>query len=158
VSKPTRVQWSVVVTLVVVVALVAVLVLRPDKTAATSVSSTTTLPCASAQLTSDYEIDQCLESKIRFVTVQMDSLLRKESVYFRYAARSQDWRVAQRTQSTFMTYAREECLAQANPYQPGTIVPILYGECVVGFYNQRLHYLRDTIASFKKGGESRNAS
>ena len=151
-------QWSVVVTLVVVVALVAVLVLRPDKTAATSVSSTTTLPCASAQLTSDYEIDQCLESKIRFVTVQMDSLVRKESVYFRYAARSQDWRVAHRTQSTFMTYAREECLAQANPYQPGTIVPILYGECVVGFYNQRLHYLRDTIASFKKGGESRNAS
>ena len=57
-----------------------------------------------------------------------------------------------------MTYAREECLAQANPYQPGTIVPILYGECVVGFYNQRLNYLRDTIASFKKGGESRNAS
>ena len=151
-------QWSVVVTLVVVVALVAVLVLRPDKTATTSVSSTTTQPCASAQLTSDYEIDQCLESKIRFVTVQMDSLLRKESVYFRYAARSQDWRVAQRTQSTFMTYAREECLAQANPHQPGTIVPILYGECVVGFYNQRLHYLRDTIASFEKGGESRNAS
>ncbi len=151
-------QWSVVVALVVVVALIAVLVLRPEKTATTSVSSTTTLPCASAQLTSDYEIDQCLESKIRFVTVQMDSLLRKESVYFRYAARSQDWRVAQRTQSTFMTYAREECLAQANPYQPGTIVPILYGECVVGFYNQRLHYLRDTIASFKKGGESRNAS
>ena len=127
-SKPTRVQWSVVVALAMVVALIAVLVLRPEKTATTSVSSTTTLPCASAQLTSDYLIDQCLESKIRVVTVQMDSLLRKESVYFRYAAMSQDWRVAQRTQSTFMTYAREECLAQANPYQPGTIVPILYGE------------------------------
>jgi uncharacterized protein YecT (DUF1311 family) len=141
-----------------VVALIAVLVLRPEKTATTSVSSTTTLPCASAQLTSDYLIDQCLESKIRVVSVQMDSLLRKESVYFRYAAKSQDWRVAQRTQSTFMTYAREECLAQVNPYQPGTIVPILYGECVFGFYNQRLRYLRDTIASLKKGGESRNAS
>jgi hypothetical protein len=152
------VQWSVVVALVVVAALIAVLVLRPEKTATTSVSSTTTVPCASAQLTSDYLIDQCLESKIRVVTIQIDSLLRMESVYFRYASHSQDWRVAQRTQSTFMTYAREECLAQANPYQPGTIVPILFGECVLGFYNQRLHYLRDTIASFKKGGESRNAS
>jgi hypothetical protein len=81
-----------------------------------------------------------------------------ESVYFHYGSLSQDRRVAQRTQSTFMAYARDECLAQANPYQPGTIVPILFGECVLDFYHQRLHYLRDTIASLKRGGESRNAS
>jgi len=158
VSKPTRVQWSVLVALVVIVALVAVLVLRPEKTVTRSASTTTTLPCASAQLTSDYEIDQCLGSKIRVMTVQMDSLLRMESVYFHYASHARDWRVARRTQSTFMTYARGECLAQANPYQPGTIVPILFGECVLGFYHQRLHYLRDTIAALKKGEESRNAS
>jgi hypothetical protein len=40
-----------------------------------------------------------------------------------------------------MFYAHEECLAEANPYQPGTIVPILCGECALGLYNQRLDYL-----------------
>lgn len=151
-------QWSVVVSLIVVVALVAVLVSRPEKGPARSEDTTTTLPCASAQLSSDYAIDQCLVSKMHVVTVQMNSLLRRESAYFHYASPSQDWRVAQRTQSTFMTYAREECLAQANPYQPGTIVPILFGECVLGLYGQRLHFLRETIASLKKGGESRHAN
>jgi hypothetical protein len=57
-----------------------------------------------------------------------------------------------------MAYARDKCLAQANPYQPGTIVPILFGECVLNVYHQRLHFFRDTIASMKRGGESRNAS
>jgi uncharacterized protein YecT (DUF1311 family) len=152
------VQWSVAVAVVVIVALVVVLVLRPETMVTKGASTTSTLACASARLTSDYEIDQCLESRIRVVTVQMDSLLRVESVYFLYASVAQDWRVARRTQSTFMAYARKECLAQANPYQPGTIVPILFGECVLGFYNQRVHYLRDTIASMKKGGESRVAS
>ena len=151
-------QWSAVVALVVVVALVAVLVLRPENIVTRSASTTTTLSCASARLTSDYEIDQCLEAKIRVANIQMDSLLRRESIFFLYASHAQDWRVARRTQSTFMAYAREECLAQANPYQPGTIVPILFGECVLGLYHQRLHYLRDTIASLKKGGEARNVS
>ena len=57
-----------------------------------------------------------------------------------------------------MSYARQECLAQANPYQPGTIVPIIYGECVIEFYNQRLTYLRDAIASFKRGAEAQATS
>jgi hypothetical protein len=81
------VQWSVVVPLVVVVALVAVL--RPEKTVSRSARTTTTLSGAGAQLTSDYEIDQCLESKIRVVAVQMNSLLRMKSVYFHYASLSQ---------------------------------------------------------------------
>ena len=88
----------------------------------------------------------------------MESSLRDESDYFHYATRSQDRRVAQRTQSTFTSYAREECLALTNPYQSGTIVPILYGECVLGFEHQRLDYLRHAITSFKKGGESQKAS
>jgi hypothetical protein len=88
----------------------------------------------------------------------MESSLRDESDYFHYATRSQDRRVAQRTQSTFTSYAREECLALTNPYQSGTIVPILYGECVLGFDHQRLDYLRHAITSFKKGGESQKAS
>ena len=87
----------------------------------------------------------------------MNTLLRKESVYFRYASKPRDWRVAEKTQATFMSYAREECLAQVNPYRTGTISPILYGECVLGFYNQRVTYLRDTIASFENGGESRTS-
>jgi hypothetical protein len=67
-------------------------------------------------------------------------------------------RVAERTQSTFVAYAREECLAEANPYQPGTIVPILYGECVFGFYDQRLAYLHHAIATFQSGGEAQSHS
>jgi len=77
--------------------------------------SATTVPCASPQLTSEYQIEQCLESKIRVVRVRMESSLRDESDYFHYATRSQDRRVAQRTQSTFTSYAREECLALTNP-------------------------------------------
>jgi hypothetical protein len=88
----------------------------------------------------------------------MNSLLRKESIYFHYASTAQDRRVAQRTQSTFRSYARQECLAEANPYQPGTIVPILYGECLIGLDNQRLVALRHAIASFVKGGEAQATS
>jgi hypothetical protein len=88
----------------------------------------------------------------------MNSSLRKESVYFGYASRARDWRVAQRTQATFVAYAREECLSRANPYQPGTIVPILYGECVIQLYQQRLDTIDHVIAAFKNGGESQGSS
>jgi uncharacterized protein YecT (DUF1311 family) len=152
----TRALRTVAVAIVVVVALLAVLALQPERTAASTGS--TTLPCSSAQLTTDYQIDQCLESKIHEATTLMGSLLRSESVYFRYASKSQDWRVALRTQSTFTSYAREECLAQVHPYRTGTIEPILYGECVLGFYDQRVDSLRQTITSFKQGGEARIAS
>jgi hypothetical protein len=88
----------------------------------------------------------------------MDSLLRDESVFFHYASTVQDWRVARRTQSTFMSYAREECLAGTKPYQPGTIVPILYGECVIAMYDQRVVLLHYAIASFKKGEEAQGTT
>jgi len=148
----------VVVAVIVLVGLAASLLLRPATSVSASVVTTTSVPCSSKQLTSDYLIDQCLESKIRAKTAQMDSLLREESVFFHYASTVQDWRVARRTQSTFMSYAREECLAEANPYQPGTIVPILYGECVIGMYDQRVVYLHRAIASFKKGGEAQGTT
>lgn len=144
--------------LVVIVALSATLLVRPELTVAASHVSTTTEPCQSPRFSSDYLIDQCLELNICVMTSRMESSLRKESAYLRYASRAQDWRVAQRTQSTFVAYAREECFAQANPYQPGTIVPILYGECVLQLYHQRLDYLEHTITSFKNGGESQRSS
>jgi uncharacterized protein YecT (DUF1311 family) len=143
---------------IVIVGAVAILLLRPATKVSASVATTTTVPCSSRQLTTDYQIDQCLESKIQAKTTQMDSLLRDESVYFHYASTVQDWRVARRTQSTFVSYAREECLAEANPYQPGTIVPILYGECVIGMYDQRVVYLHHAIASFKNGGEAQGTT
>jgi uncharacterized protein YecT (DUF1311 family) len=146
-------------TVVVLAALVALLVGQPTTSeASSSRATTTTIPCTSPQLTTDYQIDQCLDSKIRTVTARMNSSLRKESTYFRYATNSHDLRVAKRTQSTFLSYAREECLAQSNPYETGTIVPIIYGECVLGLYDQRLSNLRQTIASFERGGEAQNAS
>jgi uncharacterized protein YecT (DUF1311 family) len=157
VLKPTRVQLILVAVLVVVVTIAGLVAFRP-KTASASDTTTTTLPCQSKKLTTDYEIDQCLTTNIRTMTTRMESALRKESVYLRYGSRSKDWRVAQRTQSTFVAYAHEECLAQSNPYQPGTIVPILYGECVVTLYNQRLNYIDQTITAFKNGGEAQGSS
>jgi uncharacterized protein YecT (DUF1311 family) len=153
VSQPSRTQRSVAAVLVVIVTLVAVLVFRPASAAAADRPSTT-LPCQSKRLTTDYQIDQCLTAKMHTLTTRMETALRSESPYLHYASRAQDWRVAQRTQNTFVAYAREECLAQANPYQPGTIVPILYGECVLKLFNQRLAYIDETITSFKRGGEA----
>jgi hypothetical protein len=149
---------SVLGAVLLIGAILAFVLPLPDTTVTASVVTTTTLPCSSSKLTSEAKIDQCLVAKIRVQTAQMSSLLRDESVFFRYASTAQDWRVAQRTQSTFLSYARQECLSEANPYQPGTIVPVLYGECVIGFYNQRVVYLRHAIASFKKGGEAQAAS
>ena len=142
----------------VIGALLAFVLPLPDSTEATTVITTTTLPCSNPKLASDVQIDQCLESAIKVQTAQMTSLLRDESSYFHYASAAQDWRVAQRTQSTFRSYARQECLAEANPYQSGTIVPIIYGECVIGLDNQRLAFLRRAVASFKKGGEAQATS
>lgn len=126
----------------------------PDTTVTASIATTTTLPCSSSKLLSDAQIDECLDSSIRVMTTHMDSLLREESSFFRYANKAKDLQVARRTQSTFMSYAHQECLAEANPYQPGTIVPILYGECVIGFYHQRLAVLQHAITTFKRGGEA----
>jgi len=142
----------------VIGAVLAFVLPLPDSTVPVRVTTTTTtLPCSSAKLSSDSQIDQCLESIIRVQTTQMDSLLRQESVFFHYASKLQDWHVAQRTQATFLSYARQECLAEANPYQQGTIVPILFGECEVGFYGQRLVFLHNAIAIFKRGGEAQGA-
>jgi uncharacterized protein YecT (DUF1311 family) len=143
----------------VIGALLAFVLPIPDTTVTGSVvTTTTTVPCSNSRLASDVQIDRCLESTIRVKTAQMETSLRDESVFFHYANKVEDWHVAQRTQSTFMSYARQECLAQAYPNQPGTIVPIIYGECVIGFYNQRLAYLNDAIASFKRGGEAQATS
>jgi uncharacterized protein YecT (DUF1311 family) len=158
VSKPIRVFFSVLGAALVIGAVLAFVLPIPDTTVTAGVTTTTTVPCSSSVLESDVQIDQCLKSTIRVKTAQMETSLRDESVFFHYASKVQDWRVAQRTQTTFMSYARQECLTQANPYQPGTIVPIIYGECVIGFYNQRLTDLRDAIASFKRGGEAQATS
>jgi uncharacterized protein YecT (DUF1311 family) len=146
-----------VAVLVVVVTIVGFVAFRAS-IASASDTTTTTLACQSKKLTTDYEIDQCLTTHIRAMTTRMESALRKESVYLRYGSKSKDWRVAQRTQSTFVAYAHEECLTQSNPYQPGTIVPILYGECVVALYDQRLDYIDQTITTFKNGGAAQGSS
>jgi len=140
------------------VVLVVTLTFRSAATVAADAPHATALPCQSKQLTTDYQIDQCLTSNIHAMTQRMESSLRKESRFLHYASRSQDWRVARRTQATFVTFAREECLAQANPYQPGTIVTILYGECVLKLYDQRLAYIDQTITAFQNGGEVGSSS
>ena len=150
-SRPARVRLSLVALVVVVAS--SALLLRTERASAGPVTSATA-PCQSSALTSDYQIDRCLEGKIREITSRMQTALRRESGYLRYASPSQDWRVVQRTQRTFVAYAREECLAQTNPYRTGTIVPILYGECEVQLFDQRLAYIDHTIASLKSGGES----
>jgi hypothetical protein len=151
------VLFAVVGAVLVIGAVLAFVLPLPNPTLKVSVVTTTTLPCSSAKLASDYQIDQCLESIIRVRTAQMDMLSREESDYFRYTTTIKDLRVARRIQSTFTSYARQECLAEANPYQTGTIVPILFGECEIGFFDQRLVVLRNAIAIFKRGGEAQGA-
>jgi uncharacterized protein YecT (DUF1311 family) len=153
VPKPPR-QLFVVVALAVIAAVTIFVLLRPATTVASHHVTTTTIACQSPRLNSDYQIDQCLEKGIRSMSRRMTASLQKESVYLRYASPSQDWRVAQRTQATFVVYVRDECLSQANPYRSGTIVPILYGECVLQLYQQRLDNIQRVLASFRHGGES----
>ena len=154
--QPSRLV-IVVVALVIIIGLVVVILVRPQNTAA-SPHVTTTVPCHNPELTSDYQIDRCLETSIRTITAKMNVSLRKESRYLRYASRAQDWRVVRRTQSRFIAFSRSECLSQANPYQPGTIVPIIYGECVLQLYHQRLDDIERVLESFRQGGESRPTS
>lgn len=155
--RPTRLV-PYFVALAVVIAVIALVIVRPGTSVVSQVGSTTTVPCQSPRLNSDYQIDQCLETGIRTMTRRMNSSLRRESSYLRYASRAQDWRVAQRTQATFVKFAQEECISQANPYQPGTIVPILYGECVIQLDQQRFENIERAIATFKNGEESRRSS
>lgn len=155
--KPSRLV-IVVVALVIIIGLTIVIFVRPQNTVASPRVTTTTVPCQSAQLTSDYQIDNCLEASIRTMNTKMNMSLRKESRYLRYGSPAQDWRVVRRTQSTFIAFSRSECLSQANPYQPGTIVPILYGECVLQLYHQRLDDIKRVLEFFRHGGESRPAS
>ena len=142
----------------VLVVLVTVVLVQPVKNASARGTTTTTLACQSSKLSNDFQIDQCLEAHMRSMTARMTSSLRRESDFLRYSSHQQDWRVAQRTQATFVAYAREECLSQANPYQPGTIVPILYGECIVQLDRQRLGTINRALASFRHGGESQSNS
>jgi hypothetical protein len=57
-----------------------------------------------------------------------------------------------------MAYAREVCLAETNPYASGTIEPILYGECALRLFHQRLDEIRHVITSFQNGGEAQRSS
>jgi uncharacterized protein YecT (DUF1311 family) len=143
---------------VALVALVVSLVLPVAQPALAGSVTKSTVPCQSARLKTDYEIDRCLVTQMKIATSQMNSSLRTESDFFRYATRRQDWRVAHRTQATFMAYAREVCLAETNPYSSGTIEPILYGECALQLFHQRLAEIRRAIASFQHGGESQRSS
>jgi uncharacterized protein YecT (DUF1311 family) len=139
-------------------ALLVSLVLPPASVALAGTVTTSSVPCQSPRLKTDYQIDQCLVTQMKIVTGRMQSSLHKESGFFRYATRSQDWRVAKRTQATFMSYAREVCLAETNPYASGTIEPILYGECALQLFQQRLKEIRHEISSFQNGGESQRSS
>jgi uncharacterized protein YecT (DUF1311 family) len=130
----------------------------PAQTAIAGTVTKTTVPCQSAKLKTDYQIDQCLVTQLKIATSRMNSSLRTESDFFRYATRRQDWRVAHHTQATFMAYTREVCLAETNPYSSGTIEPILYGECALQLFHQRLAQIRRAITSFQNGGEAQRSS
>jgi uncharacterized protein YecT (DUF1311 family) len=165
VLKLARAQWTLVAALIVIVALASVLVLQPHTTVTsipttttTTATSTTSVPCQSPKLMSDLAIGNCLDARINVATRQMDSKLREESVYFHYDSRSRDWRVARKTQSTYLAYVRQECVAQAHPYQSGTIVPILYSECELSFFGQRLHDIERALTTFQGGGEAESTS
>ena len=137
-------------------ALLAALVLPVPPALAGTVTKST-VPCQSPKLKTDYSIDQCLVTQMKIATSRMNATLREESNFFRYATRKQDWRVAHRTQATFMAYARETCLAETNPYSSGTIEPILYGECALQLFHQRLAEIRRAITDFRNGGESQRS-
>jgi uncharacterized protein YecT (DUF1311 family) len=143
---------------VTLVALLVALALPVAPPALAGSVTKTTVPCQSPKLKSDYRIDQCLVTQMKIATSQMNASLHKESDFFRYATRKQDWRVAHRTQATFMAYARETCLAETNPYSSGTIEPILYGECALQLFHQRLAEIRRAITDFRNGGESQRSS
>lgn len=88
----------------------------------------------------------------------MTSALHQESKFLSFTSKSEGWRVAIEAQRAFMNYAHHECLAEANPYESGTIVPIIYGECALSLEMQRLTLIQEQTRYFRNGALASTAS
>lgn len=110
-------------------------------------------PCSSTTLTTDVAIYQCLNHRLAKVHHAIDVALRTEAPFLS-SQRATGRRLAARAESAYSSYVRRECDAEANPYQPGTIVPIIYGECALSLFHQRLVLIKATTAQFRRGGEA----
>ena len=150
-QRPSREFLGFLAVLVIVAGLFVTLALLPA--AHTRTTSSLVDSCSTATST-DVQINLCLDQKLRAMQGQMTSALRRESTYLSFNSPSQGLAVARRVQSAFTAYVHQECLAESNPYQPGTIVPIIYGDCALAVFRQRLALLDAQINYFKAGGEA----
>lgn len=87
---------------------------------------------------------------------QMTAAVRFEARYLGVSRRSGF--LTQQAQKTFLTYARAECLAEANPYRGGTIYPIIFGECSLSLYRQRLALIVEQTQYLQRGGPAAPSS
>jgi uncharacterized protein YecT (DUF1311 family) len=108
--------------------------------------------CRSINSLPDSKIYECLNQQVHALETKMTSALRKESQFLSFTSTNEGWRVAMKAQSALLAYMHQECLAQATPYQPGTIVPIIYGECALSLERQRLALIQQQTKYFRSGG------
>ena len=92
----------------------------------------------------DTRINQCLVARIHAVRTALTSALEREGVTLGTGSRPTS--MVARAESDFERYVRTQCLAQANPYRGGSIVPIIFGRCEVALLSQRLMYVRHVSA------------
>lgn len=154
-QRPPREFLGFLAVLAVVVGLFVTLALLP---AAPTRATSSLVDSCSTSTSTDVQMYQCLDRRMRALQGQMASALRRESAFLSLNAPSQGLAVARKAQSAFTTYVHQECLAEANPYQPGTIVPIIYGNCALGLYRQRLALFDAQIKYFNAGGEASSAT
>ncbi len=114
--------------------------------------------CGGSKYKTDVAIYQCLNTQIAVLGEQTSAALAMESQYLSYTSLSAGHKLAVQAQSAFGAYVHSECLGESNPYEPGTIVPIIYGECAIGLDHQRLTLIERQLQNFEEGGEARTGT
>jgi uncharacterized protein YecT (DUF1311 family) len=114
---------------------------------ATAIALTIALSqCQNSKNLNDYQMNMCLIEKVKIVRAALDSKLRTEAVALSATSPQDGARVVDAAQAAFETYRRRECLAEANPYTGGTIFPIVFGNCELSMYQQRLALVNHEIS------------
>ena len=90
----------------------------------------------------DYQMDMCLTKQIHTLRGAIAAALNRQISLINASAPGQGLPLVTAAQKDFDLYVRSECLAESAPYNGGTIVPIIFGNCEVSLYQQRLTLIR----------------
>lgn len=148
-----RSLWVLTATTAITTLVIAILVLAggPSTTPPTRASTSTSPQKATSCLTdpnlNDYQMNQCLVEQIGRVRSELTVALRRETVGLSAVSNDSSILMAG-AEADFERFASNECLAEASPYTGGTIYPIIFGNCKLSLYGQRLRWVNQAILNF----------